>query len=275
MGSWASVRTADGSWTLAHPRHAQTCHSRSGAWLQARERYALPCALAEREGGAVCLLDVGTGLGLNLAAALWALESAKGAVRFTALSVEIDPLVLECAARLEGWPEPVERFHARVRPLLSQAARAGSARLELEHGGSMGVVLADARDWIHSLPRAPTFDAVFLDPFSPSVESGLWEGAFLAALAARMRAGALLSTYSSSFRVRLGLARAGLCIGRGPRVGTKSSGTLAGKPPLVRPLPELEVRTARRLARAISGGVRGPSNAEIGRMGGVPGGPVD
>ena len=45
---WRVLRTDDESLTLVHPIHGQACHSRAGAWTEARERYAVACRLRER-----------------------------------------------------------------------------------------------------------------------------------------------------------------------------------------------------------------------------------
>jgi len=249
MAGWEGVRTADGSWTLAHPLHGQTCHSRAGAWQEARERYAAACRLRERArpGATLRLLDVGTGLGLNLAAALEALAGT--GARLEAWTQERDASVFAAAAALPPGPPEVERWHAPLRAALARAedgplelvglpAEAPEQRLELR--------LGDARETLARTGDAP-FDAVFLDAFSPGVEPELWSPEFLAALAARLAPEGLLSTYSVALPVRRGLAAAGLGVGRGAAVGTKSAGTLASR---AAPLPPLDARTARRLGRA-------------------------
>ena len=69
------------------------------------------------------------------------------------------------------------------------------------------------------------------------------------ALARRVASGGWLSTYSAATRVRSSLARAGLKVGRGPRVGQKDEGTLAS--PTEDP-PPLAPRTARRSSRWVT-----------------------
>jgi tRNA U34 5-methylaminomethyl-2-thiouridine-forming methyltransferase MnmC len=148
---------------------------------------------------------------------------------------------------------PWEPWHTEVRRALSAACSRPGSRVELGARGTLELVLGDARA---TLPRArpAEFDAVFLDPFSPRRAGELWEEPFLAALAARMARGAWLATYSAAFRVRLALARAGLRVGRGPRVGAKGEGTLAT--PDQQP-PELPSRLVRRLSRRLSGPLAG------------------
>lgn len=248
MSLWLPRATEDGSWTLWNGALEEACHSRSGAWQQACERYARGCRLAEwpPARGPLRLLDIGTGLGLNLAAALAALEPR--GVALEALTLELDPAVIAAAlalyARLAAAAGPWERWHAPVRAALSRALERPGERVPLGAEGTLELRLGDARTALGA-DDGP-FAAVFLDPFSPRRAGELWQESFLEQVARRMAPDAWLSTYTASFRVRLALARAGLRVGRGPRVGAKGEGTLAS--PDLAP-PELPGRVARRLAR--------------------------
>ncbi len=266
---WNRVRTEDGSFTLRHPHHGETCHSLSGAWLEARERFALPCRLRERaqEARVLRLLDIGTGIGWNLTAAFEALEGT--GARLEATTLERDPAVLAAALELFGE----EPGNARGAPREIQREVLGALRSALDRGcaadpipiasrGSLLLRLGDARAKIREIACVPGFDAVFLDPFSPSREPELWQEPFLSDVAERMAAGSWLSTYSAAFRVRLALARSGLLVGAGPRVGRKREGTLASPDQAVPPLPE---RVQRRLERTL-----GRSPGPRGRVFSVP-----
>jgi tRNA U34 5-methylaminomethyl-2-thiouridine-forming methyltransferase MnmC len=235
--SWRARRTEDGSYTLAHPLHGETCHSDAGAWQEARERYALPCGLASRASaasgggaGAVRLLDVGTGIGLNLAAALEQVEGAGGALLAT--SLELDPAVIEAGLEL---PDPLGLVAWTAVRASLRAALADRERAALPGGVPLGtrsrlrLLLGDARETLPGLGDGARFDAVFLDPFSPRRERALWAPEFLAEVARHMAPGAVLSTYSAARSARAGLAAAGLAVGIGPPVGRKREGTLARK----------------------------------------------
>jgi tRNA U34 5-methylaminomethyl-2-thiouridine-forming methyltransferase MnmC len=255
---WKRVRTGDGSWTLEHPVHGETCHSRSGAWLEARERYCVPCRLADlaRERGAVRLLDVGTGLGLNLAAALEVTRAAGAELEIVTL--ERSPEVIRTAIRL-GLEEPSREdvdgeesaeLHRLVLRTLASALASPGRDVPLGEGeerGRLRLVLGDARETLPALEPELEFDAVFLDPFSHRKEPELWQPGFLFAVAARLADRGWLSTYSAATRVRAGLSAAGLSVGLGPPVGKKAAGTVARRGA---PLPPFDPRIERRITRA-------------------------
>ena len=240
---WTALRTDDGSWTVRDEVVGESCHTTSGAWLEARERYAGPCRLGEPRPGTereVRLLDVGTGLGLNLAAALEATATRGARLVATTLELERGLLELAAAGPAGGAPHPdSDPWMAPVREALcgllaglppgSGPAPCGPVsvpmRLRGRKVGRLTLLLGDARE---TLRRAPgPFDAVFLDPFSPRRAPELWQPAFLAGIAARMAPGGLLSTYTVARPVRAALAGSGLRVRSGPPVGRKRAGTLA------------------------------------------------
>jgi len=233
----------------------EACHDLAGAWTEARERYVVPALLPGLVGRStpLRLLDVGTGLGWNLAAAF---DAAVGAgVELDAVSLEVDPRAIELALELSTAGRMARgdaaRAHAPVARALSLALSRDGSRAEQAvalGGGRLRLVLGDARQTLAALAPEERFDVVFLDPFSPRSDPSAWSGAFLREVASRMHSGARLATYTASFDVRLRLAAAGLLVGRGPRVGRKAEGTLAGRGIEVEPL---HPRTARRLERRL------------------------
>ncbi|HUR28291.1 MAG TPA: MnmC family methyltransferase [Planctomycetota bacterium] len=237
--------------------HGEACHSLSGAWTQARERYASVIAELGPEvaaRGVVRLLDVGTGLGFNLAAALEACE-ARG-LALDATSFELEPEVPRAAVRMARETACVSPEHRRVLDWLESeleregaGTRPAAAAFGASHRAQL--VLGDALVTLPRLGAEQRFDAVFLDPFSPRVDPPLWQEEFLREVARRMDRGARLSTYTTSLAVRVRLARAGLDVGAGPRVGEKAQGTLAARGG---PVPPLDARTKRKLAARLQSG---------------------
>lgn len=198
------------------------------------ERYARACRVREcsHSQPRVRVLDIGTGLGWNLAAALEEWHGSSS--RLEVVCLESDPSVIEAALALHQTqglapPGPARSAYQRIaEPLaqaLSLAQSSGTARVN-SPGWQLQLCLADARVSLPAIEGEP-FDAVFLDAFSPGVERELWDWTFLANIARCMAPQALLSTYTVSMGVRAGLIAAGLRIGAGPRVGAKASGTLA------------------------------------------------
>lgn len=246
---WTPAPTADGSITMIDPG-GLALHDRQGAWTESQERYAKGCALHERarDLDRLGLLDIGTGIGMNLAAALEAVDG--GRARLDVTSFELHPGVLRAALLLEQ-PATVERWIAPVRDALQRAlADLEAARvhgIELGDRHHLRLVVGDARAFLPEVP-SDSIDAVFLDPFAPAEAPDLWSRSFLADVARTMSTGARLATYTASLSVRTGLAAAGLNVGAAARVGHKAQGTLATRGVAV---PPLEERSARKLGRRL------------------------
>lgn len=241
---WRERMTEDGSLTLVDPA-GRACHSLAGAWSQARERYAKGAGL-ERTGRAVVrLLDVGTGLGLNLAAALEAVEGCGGRLCATSLELCREPLEFalfrpEPAAL--PWHLPVTRSFELA---LGDPVRARFCGVPLGRRSRLFLSLGDARQSVLDLDTR--FDAIFLDPFAPREAPELWQAPFLRDLGRLLDRDGILVTYCAATLVRMRLIAAGLAVGRLPRVGHKAEGTAAGwDPSALAPLPQ---RLLRRLAR--------------------------
>lgn len=234
------IVTEDGSPTLHSEEYGEPYHNLSGAWLEAQVRYVVPCRIVDRAlRGPVRILDIGFGLGWNLAWAWRAVREAAPRTELRITSLEKAPIPpatwLELARR---FPDPT--IVRGVRKLLEEREfRDGPIHLKLTVG--------EADETIDGVEEG--IDAVFLDPFSPDRNPELWTPRFLAAVRRKVSGGAILSTYSAAVRVRVALLRAGWRPGAGPRVGRKSSGTLASVGEIDPPLPQLPPRELRRLER--------------------------
>ena len=235
------VPTEDGSPTVFSETYREHYHNTSGAFLESLERYVIPCRIVERARamGSIRILDVGFGLGFNLALAWRELRRAAPDAQVHIDSLEKDPIDPSLWRRLAaemGDPTVVDG----VASLLAEGVYEGdSVSLKLWCGGAEDTIDEVEKGW----------NSVFLDPFSPDRNGELWTTSFLRSLREGAESGAILSTYSAAVRVRVALLQAGWQIGAGPRVGKKSNGTLASAGDVSPPLPSLVPREARRLTR--------------------------
>lgn len=249
--AWPLVRTADGSWTAIEPASGRALHDLAGARTEARGRFARALGLDRvRAARRVRLLDVGSGLLHNLAAAVEC-ATTRG-FQFEALGIESSAAVLELATGLPADADP--RFEGARRRTIESLDGPGplGVRVELLRGCAEAL--------LDDLP-ARGFDAVFLDGYAPSGGGPLWEPDFLRRLASKLAPGGALATYTSSALVRATLIASGLEVSAGPRLGLKAGGTIARRAgtepgplePIGRPLTERERAKLVRRARRIGG----------------------
>jgi tRNA U34 5-methylaminomethyl-2-thiouridine-forming methyltransferase MnmC len=217
----ATVVTDDGSRTLASARYGETFRSRRGAHTEARHVFVEGTGVAARlaAGRPTSVLEVGLGAATNL---VWTAAAALASDTPLCYRVyEPDPLPAAAWAAL-GLESAAPR--AFVDDLLATRHAWGS------------LAIGDRRRWRHGpidleLRVAPIawlaaggpddgasaeFDAIYLDPFSPSVNPEAWAPEVLAALADRLRPGGMLASYTVAGAVRRGLRAAGLEVAKVP-----------------------------------------------------------
>ncbi|RME87043.1 MAG: hypothetical protein D6785_02495, partial [Planctomycetota bacterium] len=216
------IQTLDGTYTAYSDTYKEAYHTLDGALMEARIRYYEGCQIPQKLTGQnrIYILDIGFGLGLNTAYALTKImeSSFKGSVHLFSLEKEAD---LISAFPLIPIPKEVEKGYE----FLSQALPKGKFTKD---SFSFQLLLGPAEETIFKL-KGLSFDAIFLDPFSPPKNPELWTETFFKSLFELLSPEGILSTYSSAIKVRLNLMKAGFCIGCGPKVGGKGSGTLASK----------------------------------------------
>ena len=235
------VLTEDGSHTRFHPHYQEHYHSLSGARNEAIHRFIVPCRIIERAKaeGVVRILEVGFGLGVNVAVTLEEIRRQVPEAHCEWVSLEKE--LLPIADLQEHWGE------GKISEELSQVVSNLSLNGEFWSGR---ILIGDARDSVRGL-KGP-FDAIYLDPFSPARNPEMWSVEVMRALWEVSEEGGILSTYSSAAKVRLALMAAGWEIGLGPRVGRKSSGTVASRGSVDPPLLALEEKQRRSLERRLN-----------------------
>lgn len=230
--------TEDGSPTLYSHHYQESYHSLGGAFTEARERFVEPCRIGElgKTQPSLSILDIGFGMGFNIAATLSALRALSFSGDLFIISLEKDETLLEFLSQMEspaGFGGDYQWIH-----------RLASEREVSEGKIHLKILLGPGEKTIERV-EGP-FDAIYLDPFSPAKNPELWEGEFCRKIYDRLSPQGILSTYSSAVRVRLALMEGGFKIGKGPRAAGKSSGTLASKE---YPLPPFDEKYWRKINR--------------------------
>jgi len=187
----------------------------------------VPETAPARDAAPVRVLEMGFGSGLN--AWLTLTEGARTGRRVEYVGVELHPVAEEVAARLGYtddarfmalhrapwgvWTEPAEGF--RLLKLHTDLAAADFLTTfvsppNAENGaGGVGSVTANNL-------AAGTIDVVYWDAFAPDTQPELWTAELFARVAALVRPGGVLVTYSAKGDVRRALAAAGFAVERLP-----------------------------------------------------------
>ena len=224
-----AVRTADGSYTFYHPKYRQHFHSVAGAREESVKKYLEPCLVEKmlQDGKTVDILDVGFGMGWNVHAAVELAEKVRcGKLRI--VSMELDRTAIDNATRLPGREDD---------PVIRALADTGKYESDF---ATAEILCGDARRTIQMLER--TFDAIFLDAFTPDTNPELWTFEFIAQLKAHLKEHGRIASYCSAYPVRGALIENGFSVLESEAFGRKRGGTVASliSAEDLTPLPEKE-----------------------------------
>ncbi len=224
------VPTSDGSLTLINKFYGEPYHSQTaGAIRESLYKFIYPSKILEkaRKEEIIRILDVGFGLGYNIAIALKHIWEINPNVK-----VEIVSLEKDVKKDIPLLPEPYKEFHKLV---LSAIPEYEDEKLKLR------VFLGDARKEIRKLTNFKA-NAVFHDAFSPYKNPELWTYEFLKLIKENIDPYGYWVSYSSALCVRKALFLLGFQVGSSREVGRKRKGTVASLKAPVPPLDEDEVR---------------------------------
>ena len=224
------VPTSDGSLTLINKFYGEPYHSQTaGAIRESLYKFIYPSKIIEkaRKEKIIRILDVGFGLGYNIAIALKHIWEINPNVK-----VEIVSLEKDVKKDIPLLPEPYKEFHKLV---LSAIPEYEDEKLKLR------VFLGDARKEIRKLTNFKA-NAVFHDAFSPYKNPELWTYEFLKLIKENIDPYGYWVSYSSALCVRKALFLLGFQVGSSREVGRKRKGTVASLKAPVPPLDEDEVR---------------------------------
>jgi Uncharacterized conserved protein len=204
--------TKDGSYTLIAKEYGEPYHSlTAGAISECIEKFLKPSGLLERAEGSkiIRVVDVGFGLGYNVAVMLKHLRDAKRDIAIEVISFEKE-LPKEV-------PPPPEEYLPYWKLLWENLP-------SFEKDGiSFRLLLGDARERVREI-KSFNADAVFHDGFSPYKNPELWTLDFLALLTKLLKRDGVWVSYTSSLAVRKALKLLGFNLQSTSPVGRKMGG---------------------------------------------------
>ena len=223
--NWVVQITDDDSRTLLDPVSGSGLHSASGALSETEHVYVNNSGVADRLAlrEPTQVLEVGLGTGMAMLLSIDKAIMANCKLRYVALeNTLLDANVID-ALNLENHlanTELAKRF-AQWREGLGQHPAIGTYDWEVASGIQLTVVLDDALNW-QATSHAP-FDAIYFDPFAPSVNPTLWNPSFLARMIQALKPEGRLVTYCVSRDVRDAFASVGFDVRRvrGPAGGKR------------------------------------------------------
>ena len=226
------IKTEDGSYTLSSGERgseSETLHSIFGARTEAFEKFAIPSKLREisEEVEVVKILDICSGIGYNASAVLDYLKDSDVRIEIDMVESSIETLAsslfIANICESHGYVKKVienyliENGYLQFNKVLSS----------ISPNININIHVCDARDYLKNC-EDKEYDAVFLDPFSPSKSPELYSVDFFSKLKNYLTPTALILTYTAASPVRSAMINAGLYIGEGPVV-KRSGGTIASR----------------------------------------------
>lgn len=226
--------TEDGSDTCFNERYNQAYHSKHGAYREALEKHVQACKIQDlaKTQSKIKILDICFGLGYNSFTAIDSALKVSPHLEIEIIGLENDLEILSVISKIK-YPEAIEPLgHLVTRSLenKSQATKRPRDQVTVNISNLIEcvILLGDARESIKTL-EPNSFDAIFFDPFSPSVCPELWTEEFISDTVRLAKPGAYISTYSCARVVKDNFAKAGCEILEGPKAGRRNGGVLGRK----------------------------------------------
>jgi len=197
----SKIKTADGTETFINQEYNEAYHStKAGAYTESLLKFVLPCRIdrLSKEKKQLDILDIGFGLGYNVAVCIKVATENNPDVFLNIVSVEKDISVFEKIRQL-SIPDSLKEIY---RDILKGEFKNGKYIVRSD-SFKIEIIFEEARKALKKINRK--FDAVFYDAFSPKVNTEMWTVEIFKTVKSLMREEAVLSTYSASLAVRKGL----------------------------------------------------------------------
>lgn len=222
--------------SLRSMERAETFHPVTGPWFEANALHVEQQRLVERseKSSPFVVWDVGLGAAANTLAAIAAFltaekkseSSLENKIQIHSFDQSTRPL--EFALKNREDLTYIQGYEKKIAELLKNHRVHISPKMEwFLHLGEFGEVLKQIAP--SDNPRIPHPEAVLYDPYSPATNPEMWTLEHFKLLYSCLSPSTpcLLSNYTCSTAVRVGLLSAGFYVGKGRGVGLKSETTVA------------------------------------------------
>jgi tRNA U34 5-methylaminomethyl-2-thiouridine-forming methyltransferase MnmC len=197
------IPTQDNSYTLYSKEYDEYYHSSyDGALSESLYKHVIPAFAYHKEKQNIKILDICYGLGYNTLATIYYNKINKIDKKLQIISPELDEELVKQLVDFE-YPKEFESLKNIVSKLSSDYEYHDS-NIDIK------IVIGDAREYLKDAKES--FDILYQDAFSPSVNPSLWTKEYFADIVKNLHDKSIITTYSTSTNVRLSMYENGINI---------------------------------------------------------------
>lgn len=224
------IFTADGTETFLNESVKETYHSQTGAVEEAFKKYAYPCKIKElAKTGKITVLDICSGIMYNSAAIIDVALEENPNCEIEIFALEKDPEFIKKILEVDPPFKSYPLFRELIKNNLEKISQSRDLKNKtLKEKIKITLLIGDARERIKELEK-DSFDAVFMDPFSPRTSPEMWSTEFFKELYRVIKENKILATFTCARLARDNMKAAGFSYDDGPIVGRRGPGTIAWK----------------------------------------------
>lgn len=220
------IKTDDNSQTLMSDIRfgkSEGMHTYHGAITESMEKFVKPSKLENKDK--IRVLDICSGLGYNAASTIEYFNDKK-------IQIDMIEISKETLGAILLIQNPLNSYYVIKKAVEDKLFDIGALKFKFyenvaETDYNINIYIDDARKVVEKLKG--NYDAIFLDPFSPSMSPELYSLDFMYKLKNLLNNNGVLLTYTAAAPVRSAIALSGLHIGEGPAYGRKNGGTICSK----------------------------------------------